>query len=173
MWGGNLSHRSVRFYHTYTKNKRRGAEGEKKRRGSAARKEGEMATAVIFMLVSVIFRWLSSTAINNALYNSGHPIPHNNKTIFPWKRPSKARCVLIIPTSHLRFHLISTRREQRLTVCFLEMLIVDCVIGGMGESYTIFLHPPPPGHLQKVIQDFQFGLSDLHLLSVLCSFFFF
>lgn len=139
MWGGNLSHRSVRFYHTYTKNKRRGAEGEEKRRGSTARKEGEMATAVIFMLVSVIFRWLSSTAINNALYNSGRPIPHNNKTIFPWKRPSKARCILIIPTSHLRFHLIATRREQRLTVCFLEMLIVDCVIGGRELHYF----PPP------------------------------
>lgn len=43
----------------------------------------------------------------------------------------------------------------------------------MRVSETIFLDPPPPpGHLEKVIQDFQFGLSDLHLLSVSGSFFF-
>lgn len=74
-------------------------------------------------------------------------------------------------TSHLRSHLISTRHEQQLTVCFLEMLI-ETVWGVKRERCTVFLHPPPPpGHLQKVIQDFQFGLSDLHLLSVLYSFF--
>ena len=43
----------------------------------------------------------------------------------------------------------------------------------VGASWSIFLDPPPPGHLEKVIQDFQFGLSDLHLLSAFNFLFFF
>ena len=43
----------------------------------------------------------------------------------------------------------------------------------VGASWSIFLDPPPPGHLEKVIQDFQFGLSDLHLLSAFYFLFFF
>lgn len=120
MWGGNLSHRSVHFYHTYTKNKRRGAESGKKQRGSAARKEGAITMVFIFMSVSVIFRWLSSTAICNALYNLGSPIHHDNKTTFPWKRPSKTGCLLI---KFLSSNSTCHHRKQQLTVCFQDMLI--------------------------------------------------
>lgn len=45
-------------------------------------------------------------------------------------------------------------------------------VGLVRASDTIFLDTPPSGYVEKVIQDFQFGLSDLHLLSVFYSFFF-